>query len=80
MLVQECLAGGSRASGSQGPHPGSCFLPSPGAAAHWLSWKMVFSFGFHSFMEKDSGKRKGEEQLKGETEPRGSGPCPSGAT
>lgn len=30
-----------------------------------------FFFGFHSFMEKDSGKRKGEEQLKGETEPRG---------
>lgn len=42
--------------------------------------RWFFSFGFHSFMEKDSGKRKGEEQLKGETEPRGSGPCPSGAT
>lgn len=78
---------GLKSLGSQGPQPGSCASPWRGCSPafvgdgffFWFRWGW-FSFGFHSFVEKDSGKRKGEEQLKGETEPRGAAPHPSGAT
>lgn len=65
--------GAEEPQGLRDPSPGRASLPPSGMARHWPSLEI---FGFHSFMEKDSGKRKGEEKLKGETEPRGAAAPP----